>query len=527
MRDPHNLSHSRKTNFFGCPARAGYESFYEGSKRTSVPYWLVGGGAVHFKSTHLVDETIAVGKVLPRNEVEKQVESARKHLYSALMGRVPPSSYDMTRLQSVYWMSEEEKARLDPDTLAKKIKEKLNRYMYQATPGLRAVALRCTVPSPFVRTETAIKFKLFLTSPRNSRIQIPILGEIDIQEERRDSGIIINDWKTGNFGHYLQETLEGNDQMLIYWAAVKQSKLVYPRVAYFISLNINKWDVTKYGERVLERDQYRVQARIRFEEHFPELVREYDDVWAVLNFLAYPPLSNEERKEREEWQPSSEKGRRFGLKRLVEQNRLIPSIGRHCGMCPARSQCRADNPEDWEKHEHFQKLGNVVDAIPDLIEEWGEDPFYTPEELHTEEKIEKDNAPKVPQLRLWGRTSVLKNYKFSAQEWKERGYFTPKEMVAILRFMHRIIPVVNGAACPCKKTKRIPAVLAPYTYEFAMARERYKQEQEAEGKTRSGEGENKVKEYYDTRLILKILKHCTVEGCPFPCLNEEEEVKVS
>jgi hypothetical protein len=532
LRDPHNLSYSRKNNFFGCAARAGYESFYEIHARNKSPYWLVGGGAVHFSTTGILNDTVVAGKVLNKDDVERVVERARKHLYAALSGTIPPNGYDVKRLQAVYWMSDEEKDRLSPEQFAKKIRDRKNDYIRVATPGIRAVALRCTVKrSPFLKTETALRFdkKLFLTSPRNPSIKIPVFGEVDLLDQHSDGGLLITDWKTGSFSHFLQEDLEGNDQMLIYWPGIKILKGEYPRIGYFVSLSVNKYDVDRYQAETLDQERYRVQARIRFEEHFPELVREYDDVWAVLNFLAYPAQTNQERREREDWHPSSAKGRKFGLKHHLEQNRLIPSIGRHCGMCSSRAQCQADNPEDWEQYQHFHKLGNVIDVIPDLTEEWT-DPFYQPTIQPTTAQVEAaDKTQRKPQLRFFGRSSPLKLHNLKDSEWRELGFYTSKQVTAIGNYMVKIIPVVNGEFCPCKKTKRIPSAFLENARSFDEERREHKRVQLEEGKTPDGEGTNKLKDLYDSRVLRNILRVCPIEGCPFPKLykEEKEEEKVS
>ncbi|MDP2735308.1 MAG: PD-(D/E)XK nuclease family protein, partial [bacterium] len=379
------------------------------------------------------------------------------------------------------------------------------------------------------RTLAGVEFnqRLLLDSPRDVRIKIPVWGEIDILEERSEGGIIITDLKTGNFGSFLQDELEGNEQMLIYWRAVRELYGVDPLITYFVSLSIPSADVDQYGAAALELDQYRVQAKIRFEEHFPELLNEMDDVWAVLTFLSLTSYSEEEWAARDSWEPRSALGLRMGIKRHLAEDRLIPNISRFCAMCPARAQCELDNPEDWRKYAELQKLGNVVDPPCKIPEEWV-DPLQGQNGhlLNIEETSGATAGPEqlqlYPQRPIAGR-SPLRNHTLKAKEWRDLLFFTPKEIIAIVRLMHERIPVCNGQVCPCKRTNRISAAFLTKAAEFFVERETHKQAQEAEGKTRSGTGKDKVKDLYDSQALLEILKDCPVEGCPFAEHTESQE----
>jgi hypothetical protein len=284
-----------------------------------------------------------------------------------------------------------------------------------------------------------------------------------------------------------------------------------------VSLNIYKDDVEKYGAKALDLERYRAQAKIRFNEHFPELMREFNDVWAVLNFLAFPPKTVEDQKYMESWRPLSANGWKMGLFYHVAEKRLIPNICRHCGMCPAQSQCQEDNPEDWQEYWRKQKFGNIVENENIIPEDWL-DPFEKLDQPLVEiKKADSDNIQmsffdNLPEKKT---KSPLKNHNLKAKEWKELGFFTAKEWLAILRKMHEIIPVHNGTICPCKKTQRIPAFFLEEARKFFEERENHKQAQEAEGKTRSGKGEDKVKDLFDSEVIRELLKNCPVEGCPF------------
>lgn len=523
VRDPHNSSHSRVKALFSCASRLGYEGMYENAKRTGSPYWLPGGTATHKIIDNLLQKTVVQGRVLEQDELPEFLDSARKFLWMVLSAKCPPGGPGdrPSRLLTIYWMSEEEKAKLTEVQYQKFVRERMSKYINQVMNGIEAVALRCMVPSPFVRTVTADRFdgKLLLQSPRDPSIRIPVYGEIDVLEFLASGHIALTDWKTGNFNNYLQTDLYGEDQMVLYskWVLDRYGKL--PDVAYFVSLNVYRSDLQKYGPATLELPRYRVHAVIDFEEHFPELVREIDDFWTVLNFLAHPPLTAKERKEREAWQPGSAEGKRLDIKRHVIQGRLCPSIGRQCGMCPYQySNCRVDNDEDWQEHERLQKIGNVVDPFVVLPDVWVDPLQEVLAKLPAPRK--KDEADEGPiQFKLWGKEmksrSPLKNFKFSAADWKNRGFFTAKEMIAQIRRMKAIIPVDNGVVCPCKRTERIPAFLIKAVHEFFFERETHKHRQELEGKTRSGTGELKLRDLYDSRTVRELLRDCDVEECPF------------
>ena len=525
VRDPHNLSHSRLTSFFGCAARSGYEGFYENSARSGVPYWLAGGGAVHHTVDTIVAKSVADGKVLPKGDVDKEVKAARAHIWLVLSGKIPPRGYKdpVSRLRSIFWMSEEERKQRNPDEVAKTIKERVSRYINQVTPGIRAVALRCTVPSPFKKTETGIRFdhKLMLASPRDPQIKIPVYGEIDVLEHHTSGRLIITDWKTGSFSHYLQEDLEGNEQMLIYWLAVRELYGIDPTIAYFISLSVPKQDVDRYGEGTLEHDRYRAQAKIRFEEHFPELANSMDDVWTVLNFLAYPPRTAEEQKLRDAWEPRSSLGIRMGIRRHLTQGRLIPSIGKHCGMCPEQTRCRADNPEDWQEYETFQRMGSVTNPLTVIPEEWIDPMAGTDGESSSRSNGKPRPDPAEGQLQLfWGDRfhgkSPLKKHTLTAKQWDGYGFFPPKKILALMRRMHELVPLGPcGEVCPCKKTDRIPWRFLLKVMPFFTEREGHKLAQEAEGKKRGGEGKEKVRDLFDSENVRELLNDCPIPRLPF------------
>ena len=518
VRDPHNLSVSRLHAFFGCPARSGYESFYEGQRIKAVPFWLPGGTAVHSIDDQMIKESVEAGRIFTAEEVTEKVESARKKLWLVLMGKIPPKGFDPKRIQDIMWMPEEERQRLDQDILEKRIRERISRYINQVLNGIKAMAMRCSVPSPFEKVQSGVGFKLDLLSARNSSIRIPVWGEIDLLEWLSGRQVVMTDWKTGNFNNFLQEDLEANDQMLVYWFAVREMFGIDPLAAYFVSVNVYKSDLERYEAATLEQQQYRVQARIRFHEHWPELLREFDDVWAVLNFLAYPAKTPEQQREQDNWEPSSEKGRRFGFKHLVQQQRLIPSIGRHCGMCPAKSWCQADNAEDWEVYNRNQKLGNVVDKPMIIPEEWV-NPLDREDLPLALEVVESQNEPLHPQLRLFGHSRKLNRSKLAAKDWKALGFFTARELEATLRYMKSIIPVVGGHQCPCAKTDRLPAYFLPYAYKFFLERSEHKLQQ-------ADAGNQKVRDLYDSRVVCELIKDCPVPGC-IHSRKQEEEKKVS
>lgn len=531
VRDPHNLSHSRVTGFFGCPARLGYEGIYDEFRRLSSPYWLPGGAAVHYIVDWMIKKFPAQGKLLLESDIDKVImRRAKGHIWAVLSGKTPPKGHDdpPTRIQSIFWMSEEEKSGYTEAELTKEISERTWRYINKQLNGIRAIALRCTQPSPFIRTIPGERFQIELTSPRDPEIKIPVWGELDVNEQHQSNGLMITDFKTGSFDHYLQQDLEGNEQMMIYWLAIREKYHVDPLIAYFVSLTVYKDDLDKYGPAVLEQDKYRVHARINFEKHFPEMLNEFDDVWAVLNFLAHPPETAEARMERDAWEPRSALGIKADMKRHVVERRLIPNIGRQCGMCPARSQCQSDNNEDWEDYRNRQKLGNVVDQLVNIPEEWM-DPANKPDvKLFGTE--DPEILPETGQLHLFDvrrpvRVSPLKKYKFSAKEWKERGSFTPKEWLAILRRMHELIPVDNGEVCPCKRTERIQSFFLNGVQAFFSERELHKLAQEKEGKKRGGKGDEKVKELYNSNVVRELLAQCTVEECPFSRKKKDDEAQ--
>ncbi len=199
---------------------------------------------------------------------------ARAHLWRVLLGQVPSRGHSdpKSHLDAIMWVSHEEKQTLSSNEFEEKVQERRVKYISSALSGIRAAALRCTVPSPFAIVKNGVRFQRLvnLVSPRDSRIIIPVLGEIDVlEQEIRTRNLIITDFKTGKFNHFLQETLEGNEQMLIYWHGVRELYKVDPIVAYFVSVNVYKSDVDKYGPATLEQPQYKVLARIRYEEHFP------------------------------------------------------------------------------------------------------------------------------------------------------------------------------------------------------------------------------------------------------------------
>ncbi|HYE22429.1 MAG TPA: PD-(D/E)XK nuclease family protein [Verrucomicrobiae bacterium] len=526
VRDPHNLSYSRLSSFFACAARSGYEGFYDGFKRTASPYWLIGGGAVHYIVGKTLELSVLKGRTLDKDGVEKILRHAKGHLFQVLSGKLPPRGHEdrPSRLQTVMWMGEDERLAMEEDKYQKIVDERMWKYINHALSGIKAVALRCSIKSPFPKTLIDIKLgeAVSITSPRNPLIKIPIWGEIDLLEWHPSGFWIVTDWKTGSFNNFLADDLEGSEQMLIYNMGTRALYGVDPGISYFVSLNVFANDIAKHGAAVLEQERYRVQAKIRFEEQFPELVREMDDVWAVLNYLAYPPLTFEDKREREEWQPSSAKGQRYSLKLHVEQNRLLPNIGRQCGMCPARKQCQEDNSEDWKIYNTRQHLGNVVEPITTLPEDWIEPNYFPLDEEKSEVRLAEVIAFRGQQLRLVGRSSVLKRHTLKAREWDARGFFTIKKMVATLRMMKSLIPLYKGEACPCKKTERLPLFFMPYAYDFYRENEEHKRRQEEQGKTRSGEGSNKVRNLFDSETVRNILKFCPIENCPFAnqCADE-------
>jgi hypothetical protein len=519
VRDPHNLSHSRLKNFMACATRAGYESFYDGRSDLGVPYWLVGGTATHYIVDQLIEKTVASGNVLGLESVDKIVLNARAHLRQALSGKIPPKGHQesISRLKVIMWMTPEEKEGMAEAEYKEFVDGRMWRYIHGVLPAIRAVALRCAVSSPFKETHNAIRFdkKVNLVSPRNPNIRIPLYGEIDLAEINQQGGWIITDWKTGKLDYFNKEELEGNGQMLVYYHGIRELFGVFPWVSYFVSLNIYKDDVEKYGAAVLERERYRLQAEIRYHEHFPELLREMDDVWAVLNFLAYPPRDATEQLERDSWWPSSAIGVKSGLRRHLDQNRLIPSIGKHCGMCPARQLCQEDNPEDWQEYRLKQKLGNVVEPVMEFPEEWVE-PDHMPVKPHSTQEVEDANAYSGQQRKLFALGRPLQRHKLKSKQWKALGFFTPKEIVGQLNKMVDLIPLTpKGEMCPCKKTRRIPEFFVPHAVKFWFERENHKIAQELEGKTRSGEGKDKVRDLYDSQTVRELLRFCRVPDCPF------------
>ena len=526
VKDPHNLSFSRLEGFFACAFRLGCEkNVFSGIRLPSVPYWLPGGTATHDIATDLLARTLGAGKTLSRTDIDEEVRKAKGKLAAVLTCKLPSKGHDLTRIQQIDWMSPEEKLSISDEEYQKRIKARMWKYINQVSVGIRALADMCAYPSPFRQLHLAKRFGsvVNLTSPRDPSIKIPVWGEIDLLEETREGDFIIKDWKTGSFGHYLSTDLQAHGQMVLYWHAVRELFGKDPLIAFFVSLSVFRSDFEEFGAKVFELDRYKAAAVVDYDTHFPELVREMDDVWAVLTFLAYPKdlLAQAER---ESWEESSAKGKKFLMRRHLDQKRLIPTIGRHCGMCPARQLCVQHNPQDWEEYRQKQKLGNVVEPLASPLPDDWFDPDHSQVEPLTLSELEEANAHPGQQVHLLKLGKPLQRYSLKAKDWKRLGFFTPVELVAQIKKMHALIPLTpKGEMCPCRKTNRLPEFFLPKAVEFFFEREHHKQVQELEGKTRNGVGKEKVRDLYDSQVVRKLLAHCRVPGCPFPGLCEQEE----
>ena len=526
-QDIKNLSHSR-LHLLNCPYLAGKQWAFVEREQFPEPPHLIGGKALHFLAEELLNKTWVQNKTLARDDADKFVKRAENHLWSSLNGFSAPSSFNPQDKRDVLWMSEEERAEKSPQQMEKHIKTEIAKYKNRHLPAMRALAEMCTMPSPFLSTQTEIRFSITLQSPRSPLIHIPIQGVIDVKHAVRPSkaysrgGSIIRDWKSGSFSYFGQDGLEGNEQMLIYWPAVKEADGEFPLAGYFHSLNIPAAVVHKYGAKALENNQYRAQAVIRYDEHFPELLRLYDDVWAVLNFLAQPALCEEDVWERKEWFPSSVAGTKAGLKELVTQNRLIPKIGKWCNRCPARSDCRENNPEDWEQFGHQEALGNVTsNIIPFPEDDWLE--LGNEDELV--QILPKPDPPKGPQqLSLYNTpvtTSPYKPFRKKRVEVEAQGLYADKRVLAMLHQMKSNLPVVTGVMCPCSKSKLNNIFLLMAIGEFYAEREENAETQRAMGRTPSGVGELKMRKLYNSQAVRDILKNCPVENCPHSKKNTQ------
>lgn len=543
-KEPNNLSHSRVSTFMYCPWLAGVGNhMFEKVELPHIPSWQAGGKAGHDRIQALLQRTLKQRVLLPQEEVDDVVGGAVAYISAVLAARVPIDGFDPKNLKEIYWLPFEEKQRKEArGEYAQYVRSKIREYIGGSGDkggikyAIRAIADRCTKQEALERfewmeTELSFPSDFHLVSPRDRKKKMPVMGFIDVLEKVRGDGLVITDWKSGNFDHFVKKELIGNRQMLLYWAAVKEMFGAYPSAAFFVSLSVPYWAYERYGAAVLEQDRYRKQAIIDFPNQWDELVREFDDVWAVWSFVAHmqdPVKEKEERATREAWEPGSKLGKEVNLKLNVLQGRFRPICGSGCAICTANRWCRDHpaNKKDWEIYESKQSLGNVVNPIIPIPSEWL-DPS-PPLEILPLKVADEEKAPD-PQFEMFSKPVRKSNPPIKGQlKPKDLEAFAakPEGILALLRLMMKNLPIPPSIVCPCMQLDMIPLFLIQGVREFHFEREAWKRAQVLDGKKRSGKDlsrKDKVKELYDSdtvrelcdrNAVLNIYPKCKVQNCP-------------
>jgi hypothetical protein len=427
--------------------------------------------------------------VISKDEMNSNIGKARWFLSQTLAEKRGPRGYDDVEPVRIRWFSPKMEAELSPEELEEKKEEKIRYMMGNLSNAIRAYCLQFTLPNKFAEMQFELPFKgQIVGGPvRNlvNALTVKLDGFIDWVRVLPNFQFEVYDFKTGYVVNDYKKRINIVDdlQMTIYDYVCRQIYQAPPTAMYIQPMDgFSTKFLQKYGEYTMEKLRIPVDPVPRTQTHFQELEAIAADVFEMSNMVAnayfYTPS------QLNDWQPSSNYGKKVGFERNVRELRYIPRIGPGCETCQFLGLCQKICADDWK--EYARKHGSLDSEL--VVDSFLPEPKEPP--APPAPRLIQDFAPKRSEY-------VKKPDRVIKNEMLQTKQFVPVKTLP--KSKHRttttgLVPFINQLVvhmrslgdCPCLKHKLFPIHVVPHLDDL----------------------------YFQRISLNKVLQQCPHEGCP-------------
>lgn len=366
LRGIRHLSATAIKDYSTCEAMAAYQRNFVGVPPLPLPIAIAFGIALHKllerSGRHWWETYQQTGRPFKDGrEGTNWVRAAVMFVGNVLDGKHGPRS-ESSQPEKLLWFSERQLAGLDPAETAEKFQKRRDNYLGRTYFAMEAFRQQFAIGWPDLQRiefEVPLRSKHLYLETADGQWRYPIKGSIDIirffaaayEADDYKSGWIINRYRERK---YLIEDL----QMTLYVYALTRLYGRPPDRIFIQPLEISREDLNRRGPETLRA--CRIYVPPRGPEHIAEILALGQDVRELVDrVVRWRSYSD---REREEWQPHSEYGRKSGFVDSVRECRFVPRPGKWCDLCSFQNLCQRDHPADWARYEKLSQLASPTVA---------------------------------------------------------------------------------------------------------------------------------------------------------------------
>lgn len=477
--------------YANCPANFAYNyGLFAHRGKPEKFSWFIYGSIIHKIADGIRTEVLVDKTVSPYMSKEDESKYFRKWFYLVKLAMDPEFCYqEKGECEEFIYIPRDSIQRMGMTAYRKLAGQKKETYLRKAWNTIKAVYYSTRIQARFTYSKyewrfSSQKFRVEnLHRPDNRIWLLGAFDDIHYMVDGSDLWYIIIDLKSGNKNNL---KLRNNHQMLMYNFVARHidhaspSKKDGPRMEhlsifnhrppreqYLVSLDVEPWLFTKHKhpEQILHSEDMKLLVEVNFDVEWPEHHKFISDVSTEQHYMLKEYDQNGNLFAPEEFEPLSVRGKQLDIGRSMREQRFVPRIGPHCGLCPAKQWCKEDHPDDWDQYRERHSLGVnyeeqdfIIDPGDIAIDVEDDGGVLLPDETYVSKYI-----PVQQTLDLSGRGGSKHNLfipktvpKRKMKEMEQLGFATVTGIAAKLkRMVHQLPFLEDGTKCQCMGFKNM------------------------------------------------------------------------